>query len=421
MKKSFLAVLLALMLCFSLSMAVACNPNQPTPTPPTPSAEVPTQEGKVTYYFELAEDSVEQGTYASYWIVGDFSDWKEKPNDGALEATNVEGTRLYYVFGDAPTKGDDGEYKLGFKVTLGYNESSTLPADKQGVNWSYQSKECPAGMDNQTMVYNEGDTTVNLGTQTFETAMPAPQRMDTTLVVQFKTALPEGAKVAIPGDFNGWDSAKAFATVADDRMSASLELTDVLVMTYYYKIKVFANYEEGKFWSDENNIPYGVEIAGYQGANLSLELKIAYKDDECILNNTFPIIGYQIDISEADESNKIAIAYQVSTLKVTFAAPVERPYVLIKGSFDGWAGFHEMTANDAKTEYTYEVAVSAGEYEYIICLCDTADNSGNQYDQKVAGTGEQGAEANAKVTIVKGTTSYDLFATVVVITATTAE
>lgn len=413
MKKSFLAVLMALVLCFSLSMVVACQPNEPKPEGP----DLPTQEGKVTYYFELAEGSAEQGAHASYWIVGAFNGWAEKPDAGALEAKNLTGTNLYYVIADAPTQNEEtGEYDLGFKVTLGYNEASTLPASMQGVSWSYQSKECPSGVDNQIMTYNAGDKIVNLGTQTFETAMPAPQRISTTLTVQFENALPEGYKVAIVGNFNDWSADKAFATVAQDRMTASLVLNDVLVMEHEYKIKVFQNYEEGKFWSDEKNIPYGIEIAGFQGANLKLELKLAYKDEECVLNNTFPIIGKKIDLGEATEDNKIALAYQISTLKVTFAEAVARPYVLIKGSFDGWAGFHVMTANEAKTEYTFEVSVADGTYEFIICLCDTEDNAGGQYDQKVAGTGEQGANANATVTIVEGTTSYELFANPVVIT-----
>lgn len=421
MKKSFLAILLALTLCFSLAFAVACKPKTPDPGPgpqPGPTGEVPTMEGKVTYYFELAEESVEQAAYASYWIVGDFSEWKEKPDDGALEAKNVEGTRLYYVFGNAPTKNEDGTFASGFKVTLGYNDQSTLPKSMQGVNWSYQSKECPAGVDNQKMPYNEGDKTVNLGKQTFETQLPAPKRINTALTVKFKDALPEGYKVAIVGGFNDWDAAKAFATVSTDRKSATLQLTETLVMGYEYKIKVFENYEEGKFWNEEledgTQRPYGIEIAGYKGANLKVELKLAHENDECILNNSFPKIGYEIDLAEAVE-NRIAVANQVSTLKVTFAAPVAREYVLIKGSFDGWASFHVMTANEAKTEYTIDFAVAAGEYEFIICLCDTEDNAGDQYDQKVAGTGEQGAEANATVTIVDGTTSYDLFANPVVI------
>ena len=67
MKKSFLAILLALTLCFSLAFAVACKPKTPDPGPqPGPTGEVPTMDGKVTYYFELAEESVKQEAYASY-------------------------------------------------------------------------------------------------------------------------------------------------------------------------------------------------------------------------------------------------------------------------------------------------------------------------------------------------------------------
>lgn len=423
MKKSFLAIILAVVLCISLIAVVACDEKEPDPKP-GPSVEVPTEEGKITFYFTLGDSSVTIPSYASVYMTGAAvsgygADWVTGLN--ALEFQNMEGTKVYYAIFDAATIDTTQEKACEYQLVLGYNKSSTLPDDKCGLAWvdSYKSDVCAAlgGLNNPSFTYNAGDQVIDLGTHSFENEIPAPVRIDTTLVVKFAEALPAGYSVAIPGGFNGWDSSKAFATISADRKSASLELKDVLVAKCEYKIKVFPNYEEGKFWSDADNVPYGIEVAGYEGGNLSVELGLADKNAECILNDSFPIIGYEIVLPavDAEDQHHVYIYAEVYTLKITFSASVAREFVSIKGSFDGWAAFHDMTANADKTEYTFVTDAAPGTYEFIVCVCDKAENADGQYDLKIAGTGEVGAAANATVTIVKGTTEYDLFAAPIVL------
>lgn len=424
MKKSFLAIILAVVLCISLIAVVACDEKEPDPKP-TPSVNVPTEEGKITFYFTLGDSSATIPSYASVYMTGAAvsgygADWATGLN--ALEFKNLEGTKVYYaIFGEA-TIDTTQEKACEYQLVLGYNKSSTLPDDKCGLAWvdSYKSDVCAAlgGLNNPSFTYNAGDQVIDLGTHSFETEIPAPVRINTTLVVKFAEALPAGYSVAIPGGFNGWDSSKAFATISADRKSASLELKDVLAAKCEYKIKVFPNYEEGKFWNDESNVPYGIEIAGYEGGNLSVELGRADNNTECILNDSFPVIGYEIVLpaADAEDQHHVYIYAEVYTLKIKFSAPVTRDYVCIKGSFN-WDSWYDMTANADKTEYTWVFSGDPGSYEFLVCVCDQSLNGGDQYDLKIAGTGEIGAQNNATITIVKGTTEYDLFAEVIVLPA----
>lgn len=420
MKKSFLAIMLAIVLVISLVAVVACEEEKPEPTPtPTPSADVPTEEGKITFYFTLGDESITIPSYASVYMTGAAvsnyaADWVTGLN--ALEFTNKAGTKIYYAIFDAATIDTTIDKACEYQLVLGYNTSSTLPDEKCGLAWvdSYKSDVCAnlGGLNNPAFTYNAGDQVINLGTHSFLNEIKAPVRINTTLVVKFAEALPAGYSVAIPGSFNGWSSTDSFATISADRKSASLALTDVLVAKCEYKIKVFPAYEEGKFWSDDKNVPYGIEVTGYQGANLSVELGLADKNAECVLNDSFPVVGYEIVLpaADAEDQHHVAIYAEVYTLKIKFSAPVAREFVSIKGSFDGWAAFHDMTANADKTEYTFITDAAPGTYEFIVCVCDKAQNADGQYDLKIAGTGAIGAEANATVTIVKGTTEYDLFA-----------
>ena len=426
MKKSFLAIMLAIVLVISLVAVVACKEKEPEPTPPTPtpSVDVPTEEGKITFYFTLGDDSITIPSYASVYMTGaavsNFAaDWVTGLN--ALEFTNKAGTKLYYAIFDAATIDTTKDKALEYQLVLGYNKSSTLPDDKCGLAWvaSYKSNVCSSlgDLNNPSFTYNAGDQVINLGTHSFLNEIKAPVRINTTLVVKFAEALPAGYTVAIPGTFNGWSTTDSFATVSADRKSASLALTDVLVAKCEYTIKVFPAYEEGKFWSDAENVPYGIQVAGYKGANLSVEFGLADKDAECVLNDSFPIVGYEIVLPapDAEDQHHVYIYAEVYTLKIKFSAPVAREFVSIKGSFDGWAAFHDMTANADKTEYTFITDAAPGTYEFIVCVCDKAENADGQYDLKIAGTGEVGAAANATVTIVKGTTEYDLFAAPIVL------
>lgn len=407
MKKTILTVVLALVLVLSFMAVVACEPTtecehsyvdgvctkcnamDPNYKPEQPAGDVPTEEGKVTYYFTLADSSPEQIDMVSYWIVGVMTGWAETPAAGALEAKNVAGTKIYYIITDAPKAEDanaDGKY--GFKVTLGYNAKSGLPdnvSGMQGVSWANQSLECPSGVDNQLFEYKEGDETVNLGTQTFEEKMPAPERIDTTLVVKFAEALPETTKVAIVGNFNAWTADNSWATRSQDGKSYSLALTDALCMKHDYKIKVFANYEEGNFWNmEDNKTPYGIEVSGKGGSNLSVTLGTLDDGEEVVLNDSFPA-PYNKEITLPTDENEhfVTLAAADVTLKVTFTDALPENYVVVimGKNFGNWNYSAEnclFTASEDRKSFTLVTSYVAGENEYkLIVLPAAVGEDGN--------------------------------------------
>ena len=107
------------------------DPTQSQGATSAPTADVPTAEGKVTFYFTLADDSVEIDDYASVYLAGAMTGWKT-----GLEApvfTQKEGTKIYYVQLDAPE--DASSWKNGenydYQIVLGYNSSSNMAAAKK--------------------------------------------------------------------------------------------------------------------------------------------------------------------------------------------------------------------------------------------------------------------------------------------------
>ena len=251
MKKRLLAILLALVLCFSAFALIACNncehdfvngectkcgekdPNYK----PGGDADVPVADGKVTIYFTMADDSVALPEYASVFYAGGLTGWAEHGEE-VPEFKNVEGTKLYYIqIAYDATKEQATEYSL----TLGYNSKSGLPADKCGIDWNKKSDLCATFEygTNATFTYTEGATKIDLGTHKFSTAIGAPETADEVeLRVTFSEALPETAEVYFMGGFAGWDAAKGKATANEDRTVYTLKLEDILCTDYDYKILV---------------------------------------------------------------------------------------------------------------------------------------------------------------------------------------
>lgn len=251
MKKRLLAILLALVLCFSAFALIACNhcdhdfvngectkcgekdPNYK----PGGNADVPVADGKVTLYFTMADDSVALPEYASVFYAGGLTGWAEHGEE-VPEFKNVEGTKLYYIqIAYDATKEQATEYSL----TLGYNSKSGLPADKCGIDWNKKSDLCATFEygTNATFTYTEGATKIDLGTHKFSAAIGAPETADKVeLRVTFSEALPKTAEVYFMGGFAGWDAAKGKAAANEDRTVYTLTLEDILCTDYDYKILV---------------------------------------------------------------------------------------------------------------------------------------------------------------------------------------
>ncbi len=284
------ALSIILVLVMALSLFAGCAPADDstttapngtttgkTDTPPAGEAKVPTEEGKITFMFTLADASVAQEEFISYYITGGCFGWKT-----GLEApvfTNLEGTKIYYIIweGTIDPAADQG---LDYQLKIGYNEKSG--AADLGLTWtldSWKSDECaaPGGVNNLAFTYEAGQQIVDLGTHTFSTKAEKPVAISTTLVLNFAEALPEGYTVAIRGGFNNWGNSgeETFMTTTDNK-KFSYALTDVALNEYEFKVLV---YPEGAYNPDDawtGAVLYGLD--GVAGANDNAKIKLSLID-----------------------------------------------------------------------------------------------------------------------------------------------
>lgn len=367
--KSKIVIALALCLCMLLALC-GCDsqkdpgqgttaPATPSTGPAAPSAEVPTEDGKVTFYFTLGDTSVEQPSIASYYLTGGSFDWKTGLD--ALTFTNLEGTKTYYAITDVipdPAK-DKG---LDYQLKVGYNATSGAPESELGLTWSddeLKSDVCNIGGEsNPQFTYEAGAKTVNLGVHNFLKAIPLPQTADTTLVVTFKEPLPEGAEARIYGGFNGWkadDDAACKFTLNAERTKGELKLNGVLLNTYTYKVVV---YGPGQYKGTEDQ---------WKGTT--------YVENADADGNGVLIIG------SLDDGDYIEVVTDIefkqtegisTTLSVTFDKALDAGSIVhIYGSFQGWGyaeGKCEMTSEDNKVwNFTID-SVNPGKVEFKVLV-----------------------------------------------------
>lgn len=283
----FLRIALVAVLCMAMLFVTACGDNTTTTgkndtttapagdTTTAPSqggntpAEVPTEEGKVTYYFTMSADSPAVPEHAGVFITGGAWAWGTGADSEMF--TKLEGTDIYYLITDKNplTDGATADQEYDFQLVVGLTQASG--AASWGLQWNdnYKSAECAevAYPDNPKFTWNEGDNKVDLGTHTFTAMPPAPVQVSTTLEVTFTTALPEGAKVLVIGAMNSWNG-EAMTSVDGETWTLDVSL---LANTYEYKIKVFTA-EDGLADDFSNKWDCGTEYGGAEGANLKVEI-----------------------------------------------------------------------------------------------------------------------------------------------------
>lgn len=412
MKKT-LAILLALVLCLGVCALVACDNGD--------NANVPVAEGKVTLYFELAENSVKIPSYASVFFAGGQTaeaDGTWPTNLAAPEFKNVEGTNLYYIQIEYnPDAATPTEYQL----VLGYNKSSGLPDDKCGLIWKdqFKSDECAqyAYGTNKTFEYKAGAQKISLGTHTFSTEIEEPVSVNTELRITFAQGLGENAEVYFMGDFSGWDAAKAKATANADRTVYSLALTDVLCSNYSFKILVIGDKTAATTTKDgadlgiwdwnmtEPEFPAGVgnadsvmrayiEISGANGANLAMSILESDGGSYIDLLDTISVTDAsrdevktglnlaQIDLVEGkdgDNGNNIFTwKYQMEVAEKTFVVKFKDALsadaiLFMMGSITdpAWSNANDqskMTIAEDRKSASLSLVVLPGDYEYKIVV-----------------------------------------------------
>ncbi len=449
MKKSLLAIILAVVMLLSFGVFAACQPDEPDPGPgpgpgPQPSgdADVPVTEGMVTIYFTMADDSVALPEYASVWFTGGQTSWAERPDgaDGAKECINVENTKLYYV---QVAYNAELEKANEYHLTLGYNAKSGLPADKQGIDWNYKSDAAAnlGPLDNLTFEYDGSAQKIDLGTQKWSTELPKPERIaKTELRVTFSEALGENAEVYFMGGFNGWDATKAKATPNADRTIYSLELEDMLCTAYEFKILVFKDINdvtmkdaEGKdlgIWDRTSkadpNASAHIEI-GAPAGNLSVSIRKvdngSYIDlCDTVSEATEDVEKKGLDLSkafkefkkDADGNDTEAYTWKLFlgsevTFTCEFSTALTGKFVYIAGSFEGWKGTKMTTTDDIHYTITLK-GVDAGEAQFKVLVFDTdafAWSGGVEFGvPKADGSGME----NATVTVTAAGGTVALFA-----------
>lgn len=295
--KKVLALLLAVVMCLSVFALTGCdgdtnntessknteNTNNTNNTESTgtteagnngnnsgDTAEVPTEAGKVTYYFTMAAGSVEVPAHAGIFITGGAWGWGT--GESSEMFTRLNDTNIYYLITDKnpKTEGATADQEYDYQLVIGLTQASG--AATWGLQWNanYKSSECAevAYPNNPKFEWTDGADKVNLGEHTFTAAPPAPVQVKTTLKATFAEALPEGAKVLLIGSLNGWNGE---AMTSTDGKTWTLDVS-LLANTYEYKICVYtADAGLAEDFSNKWDIDRG-EYGADEGANAKVTI-----------------------------------------------------------------------------------------------------------------------------------------------------
>lgn len=369
--KKWLAILLAVVLCLSFVACTQSDNNQADDANKVEennqteenntvaenngeTAQVPTEEGKITYFFTLDPASVQQEDYVSYFVTGGAWGWAT--NLDALAFTHLEGTDIYYAISDA-IPDPAAEQGLEYQLKVGYNENSAAPASELGLTWSnddWKSEQSNVGgLDNPSFSWAEGQNTVDLGTHTFTTKVAAPETVSTTLVVKFKEALPEGYQVAIYGGINNWALDNSLMATEDNKVF-KLAFTDLVAQTYDFKVVV---YEPGQLEQGQwTGVQFGA-AAVQEGNAENAQMIIGTIDD-----------GEELELFDGKELEYAKSEAIDCNMVVVFDKALEEgTSVRIFGDFNGWADVNaELTTEDNTTWKLAVSGLTVGEHQFKV-------------------------------------------------------
>ena len=364
MKKSFLV------LAAALSLGLAACGNQPAPGPVAPS--VPTAEGKVTFYFEMANDeaAVAIPEYCSVYLTGAFfgkTDWPTKADEVVTLQPLEEGSNIWY----GQWEGDGNVEDKGYQLTVGYAANSGAPST--GVNWSYKSVECQAGsgesgMDNLQFTLSADGLTASLGSHHWE-EVPGPvvrvENID--VAITLAEAAPAWVTLFAPGNFrNNWACSSTLdaMTPSADRKTWTIHIDEQILGTY--EMKVIAEYT-GASWSWKNTI-----LDNGEGGNFSLNILRANANSTINLNERAND-GEPIAFDWTKIPDPATIPAVELTFKVNFATALDTekyPDWYIIGSHNGWKADDTKKFVVAADKKSMSLTIEVGgmlSFEYGIC------------------------------------------------------
>lgn len=460
-------VVLAMVLGCMFALAACKDDENPNPGPqPGPSGDIPTEEGKVTFYCTIPD--YEMPSYGAAFLLGPYTQNEKGDWAPGVEMKNLEGTKIWYVIIDItpeellanindPTK-DGGKWN-NYMVDLGYSASIDPPASLIGETGLYLKSDetaAPGGMDNPTYEYTGGQL-VNLGEQHFNINggnFGEPVKVSgATVRITFSEALGENADVLIMGlDDSSWteEGGRAHPATIDGKEDRSVwerNVKDVFANTYTFKVLVCedktkidtayvdANGNAPGVWDKvlvESENEGGNRVKAYieiydstvDGGNISgaLEFSNQYHDLAGTVSETFHTDDYDsvkkgIDINAKLEkttangivSRKVDICEEL-TLTVKFASALDTTtyHVWFASELTGWDGSCELTSDDGIT-WTAKVKVAASllgtSIEGKITITDTEEFD---WTNEQKGDGPQ-SNGNALLTLPSEAGVWNLF------------
>lgn len=401
MKKSF--YFLAAIAAIGLA---ACGPTQPTePKEPTKPTEVPTQkvdiptaDGKVSFYFELGAGSITFKDYESIWLVGGgINGWKT--NYEAYEMQNLAGTSYYY----AQVSGLDVTASQGYDYSLviGYNKKANMPDGSSGLCWvdGRKSNECEAakgddGLQNLKFEWSEGQNVVSLGTHTFAKSLPTPTAplKNYTFKVEFAQPVPEYGKVLLFGSFPGcgWNTPGDGKTAEENKAIIDAQTmkpnADRTVFTLTYESMVAGDYDCKilvEYTTAETSITWNA--VDQTKDNYSFSITVADGD-----NYVLDILGEKATFTLADPNATFSVTVEVYNNGGAMTAAG----IGVAGNFNGWNINGNMCELEGE-KYVYRAAEVAGAEIQFGVMADSG-----WADKCVAADG-----SNITVGVPAGTTS----------------
>lgn len=389
-------------------------------------------DGKMFLCFKLGTTKLETmdgepvttfADYLSFYVAGSFEGWKIAKD--SVELAAVEGHDGYYGtsldWTYDPIKYAGTEDPAAYQITLGYNSKAGVSDTMFGIDWNYKSVQCAAfpGLTNPTYTVAASGKSIYFGEQTWSATKPAPVKIENYTVNFVITDVPTYVDLYTTGGFNGWadgnkDGVFSIDNLAGQKLTKVEGKTDVYSFNFgtvikgaavSYKIVAITTKSTG-FWGNEG--AYSGDVSTGNPVFTPIAADDYASAEDYVTQWSFGSEGHEWPADPAAVTFDVNIVVTVSdysTTDTTYDA------LSIKGSFDGWAALHAMTADAAVAgKFSYTINVAAASYEFGLATTlagaqvtwfSLADEGGNvKFTVAEAATFEYTGSIAAGVTLV---------------------